>query len=308
MALTLVEAAKVSGDRAQITIARTWSDVAPILNVLPVQSIRGGAHYFTREATLPTSGFRAINAGYASSQATFDPSSVKLVPLGGQIDVDTKLVEWGGSQVRATQTTAQLKSQAHTFANACVKGEQAVDPRSFNGLQVLTAGRRTMSITAASSTGALSVSNDLDRAIDSVPGANAILMSQANRRRLTKILVNSPHIREGRDGFGRQVTFYGGVQIVETDPPDSYFRTLGTYTEVNSANTAQTNRTSIYVVNFSLGNVYGIQDKPPAMVDLGEIDEKPVLRARVDWGCAVVVENVHSVTRLRDISNVDFAA
>ena len=59
----------------------------------------------------------------------------------------------------------------------------------------------------------------------------------------------------------------------------------------------------MYAVNMGLDTFHGIQTGPVDARDLGEVDDKPALRTRIDWNTSFVPLHGKSVARLRRINN-----
>jgi hypothetical protein len=66
--------------------------------------------------------------------------------------------------------------------------------------------------------------------------------------------------------------------------------------------------TSIYCVSLGDGYVKGIQNGIMDVRDLGEINDSPVYRTRVEWLAGLVVENPKAAARLGGISNAAVVA
>src|SRR3954453_2505994 len=89
MAVTLAQAATLSQNQLQRGGLKTFVQLNPILDRLPILQIEGNAYAYNKEATLPAMEFRAVNTAYTEATGTFSQATEGLVILGGDADVDT---------------------------------------------------------------------------------------------------------------------------------------------------------------------------------------------------------------------------
>jgi hypothetical protein len=66
--------------------------------------------------------------------------------------------------------------------------------------------------------------------------------------------------------------------------------------------------TSIYVVNLSDTGVVGLQNGIMDVTDLGEVQDKPVLRTRVEWLISLAVLHGRAVSRIWGIKKAAVVA
>ena len=64
---------------------------------------------------------------------------------------------------------------------------------------------------------------------------------------------------------------------------------------------------SIYCVSFAENGVVGLQNGMMDVVDLGEIDEKPVFRTRVEWYISMAIMRPRAAARLSNIQDTTVA-
>jgi hypothetical protein len=307
MALTLVEAAKInSGDVLRSTIIEEFARQSDILRVLPFEDISGNALKYNREEALPGIGFRGVNEAYTESVGVLNPIMEPLVIAGGDLDVDRFIVQTMGPQTRASHTLLKVKALALAVTGKFIKGDSTSDPREFDGLQVRLVGDQLVS--NGSSTGAALSLGNLDAAIDAVDNPTALVMNKTMRRRLTAASRTTSvggFITFEQDNFGRQQTRYGELPILIADEDQTGAQILP-FTE--AAEGGGTASTSIYVVSFADSGVTGIQNGTMDVRDLGELDEKPVFRTRVQWYPGIAIFQSKSASRLYGITNAAVVA
>jgi hypothetical protein len=134
-------------------------------------------------------------------------------------------------------------------------------------------------------------------------------MSKAMRRRLSaaaRLTTVGGYITYDLDEFGRRVMVYDGLPILIADYDDVGARILG-FDEANSTGTGVVS-TSIYPVSFGESMLTGLQNGVMEVGDLGEIDDKPVMRTRVEWLVGLAALHGRCAARLRGITDAAVAA
>ena len=303
MGLTILEAAKTETDPQRVAVIRELAE-SELISIMPFRNVQGGLDYAV-EAELPAVGFRGYNETYDESYGVINPQYERLKFFGGDIDVDIQRIKNYGTQAKAEQIQMKVRSLRLTFEEYVINGDEAADPRAFDGLRTrINVG----SSQAVNVNGALSLTA-LDELIDAVDGDNKILlMNKKMRRRLTAASRNTTiggFMSYEQDAFGRRVTMYNDARIVVTDTNAQSAQIQG-FTE-------DTNRTSIYCVAFGDLQTTGIQG-PAAQgygIDIrefGEISEAPVDRTRIDWSIGMAIMNGRSAARAYGITDAAVTA
>ncbi len=294
MAVTLAQAALASQNDLQRGVLETFVVSSPILDRIPLLDINGNAYAYNSEATLPGVEFRAVNAAYTESTGTIAQTTVALVILGGDADVDRFIIQTRGNvnDQRAIQTAMKTKSLAYKWQDTFINGDTAVDANSFDGMkklltgtQVIAAGVNGLAVNGASDTDRQNFLDQLDALLAAVPGgADALYM---NASILSKIRSSIRRLTIGttdKDNIGRRVDFYNGVPLYDIGT-----KADGTLIipQTETQGTATGTTSSIYAVKFS-GNesangVAALNNGGIDVRDLGEQDTKPVVRTRVEW-------------------------
>lgn len=303
MGLTILEAAKTETDPQRVAVIRELAE-SELISIVPFRNVQSGLDYAV-EAELPAVGFRGYNETYDESYGVINPQYERLKFFGGDIDVDIQRIKNQGPQAKAEQIQMKVRSLRLTFEDQFINGDEAADPRAFDGLRTrINVG----SSQAVNVNGALSLTL-LDELIDAVDGDNKILlMNKKMRRRLTAASRNTTiggFMSYEQDAFGRRVTMYNDARIVVTDTNAQNVQIQG-FTE-------DTNRTSIYCVAFGDLQTTGIQG-PAAQgygIDIrefGEISEAPVDRTRIDWSIGMAIMNGRSAARAYGITDAAVTA
>jgi hypothetical protein len=309
MALTLVESAKIALGRDEVlkgTVMELFARGSDLMATLPFEDISGNALKFNREMMLPGVGFRAVNEGYTESTGELENVTEALAIAGGDLDVDTFLVNTAGDNQRSTQEALKIKALTLSITKQCLKGSVLTDPKGFDGLQVRCTGDQLLNASASTYTAALSL-GQLDATIDAVDEATHLLMNKTMRRRLTSASRSSTvggYITYAQDAFGRRVTQYNDLPILIVDK-DEDNQDILPFDEATPAGGAGGTPawTSIYCISFAENGVVGLQNSEMRVRDLGEMEDKPVLRTRIEWYITLAILRPRAAARLHGINN-----
>lgn len=304
MALTILEAAKLNrGETTRNAVVEMFARSSGVLLNLPFRSITGGSYRYSREQTLPGIAFRGVNESYTESTGVLNPIVEALAIAGGDLDVDRFIIQTQGVEQRAVHEAMKVAALAQEWTRVFVKGDSESNPREFDGLQKRLTGAQLIDAGSTSGGDALSL-NKLDELIDAVDNPSALMMSKAMRRLLTAAARDTSvggFISYDVDAFGRRVTMYNDLPIVV-----AYDNNGGTdplaFDEANPGGGSNVG-TSIYCLSLGEGRLFGIQNGQMDVRDLGEIDDKPVQRTRVEWYAGIALEHGRAAARLRGIKN-----
>lgn len=322
MAVSLYQSALIAqnnGEDKRAAILQTFAQASPLLAAMPLVSIQGNSFAWTRESNLGSVEFRAVNGQYTEAAGTVEQRSVALKIIGGDLDVDRFLVQTHGPEARSAHETMKATLLAQTIAHQIIKGSTTAIPgatanaNGFDGLQarfgagfgfnpVSDTGENADQIIQNSGGAALSLKS-LDEAIQAVDSPTHLLMAKKTKVNMTAFLRNSSSISTSRDEFGRIITSYAGLPILEAD-------VLGTSSGLQQIGFNENNdsSTSIYVLSMSDMGLQMVQNGGIDVRDLGEQDSKPVFRTRVEWYCNLVDIHPRCVARLYDISDATAVA
>jgi hypothetical protein len=293
MALTLVDAARLTTDMLVRGVIETVIEDSPVLQVLPFETIHGNSLKYNMEVSPGAAAFYAVNATWTEGTATFATRTANLAILGGDVDVDNFLSRTMSDQTdqRATQIAMKAKAVRRAFETAFVTGDSAVDPNSFDGLRKLVPTGQTLD---AGANGAALTLAMLDQLLDLVRGGkpDLLLMSRRSRRKLKSLLQASAHYVESGDQFGRRVMLYDGIPVVHSDfVPDD--ETLGSGSSLSS----------IYALSFGFGDALGgLQNNDIEVMDVGQLESKDAVRTRIRWYCGLALFRDNACARLRGIN------
>lgn len=315
MALTLVEAAKLSENDLQRGVIETFVQESSVLDRIPLLGIEGNAYAYNEEATLPGVEFRAVNAAYSESTGTVNQRTETLAILGGDADVDTFIQQTRSNlnDQRATQTRMKVKAGVYKYQDTFINGDVAVDANSFDGLKKRLTGAQL--VTGATNgigpvAGAHDFFDKLDELIAAVMGeVDALYMNKGIR---AKILSSGRRLGGtewmmatfdlgGETPLKKRIPTYNGIPLLDigkkADGTDiiPQTETMGTSSVASS----------IYAVRFGEDEgdqaVTGLENGGIQVKDLGEIDAKPVFRTRLEFFCGLAVFGGKGAARLQGV-------
>lgn len=310
-AMTIIEHSKTEGTsdltRSYVEIFAQQSD---IMAALPYKNVVGGAYPYTIEDASGGIAFRGINESYTPDIGVENPQVEALHIAGGDLDVDMALLKMQGESRRAREEAKKLKRMARAVTNSILGGDNASNPREFDGIQNRLRNRQVIDNSAGAAGGAPLSLSALDDAISQVSGANYLIMNRRFRdvhftalRRNQSLMGNVEYMT---NELGKQIMMYNGIPFLvgyEVGPEGMILP----FEEVAAGGgAAQTS--SIYAVNFNDGYICGLQNGAIDTRDLGELDDKPVKRTRMEWINGLCIENPYSACRLSGITDAPIVA
>lgn len=299
MAITLVEAGKLTQDLMLQGVIETIISESQLLNYLPFMDVVGNAVTYNQEGALPSANFYMVGDTWTEDTPTFAQKTARLAILGGDADVDNFLQQTyaNPNDLAAAVIATKAKAVGRKWSDTFFNGDVTTDPKSFDGLhKLIPAGQRLKANNNNANGGALTL-DDLDALIDLVkPGKpDAIFLSKRSRRKLKQLRRVSGNILEiDTDQFGRRVELYDGIPLVADDfILDN--RTVGTSTSICS---------SIYAVQFGYGRgLLGIQNGGVQVEEVGELETKDATRRRVKWYASIINFRDVAAAALEGITN-----
>lgn len=312
MAVTLAQAAVLSETELQRGVIEMFVIESSVLDRIPLMNIEGNAYAYNLEDTLPGVAFRSVNEAYVESTGTFVQRTETLSILGGDADVDRFIVQTRGNlnDQRALQTRAKVKAASYKFQDTFINGDVVVDPKGFDGLkkrlvgaQVITGGANGVPIVGNGGTDSMTFLDLLDSLFGAVAGGPDV--AYANRGVIAKILAAGRRVGGmqlvNNDITGKREVMWNGVPIVDIGnkangtPIIPQTETQGTSTTASS----------IYAVKFGQDEtdqaVTGLTNGGVAVMDLGQLQEKPAYRTRIEFYCGLATFGGQSGARLAGV-------
>lgn len=309
-ALTLLQAAEFALGNDEVKRAAIIELFATpdLLRVLPFIDILGGAYTYIQEGQLSGVAFRGVNESYSTSTGIVNPQTERLRIVGGDLDVDKSLLKTHGPSIRTAQERMKVKALSLYIAGKIINGDSETDPREFDGLRKRITGSQLFPAGVASGGDALSLAV-LDEAIDAVDGATHLIMSKRMRNLLAqaaKTPTVAGYVVWDKNEFGERVAFYNDLPILVTDYDDRNSQVID-FNEANPGGGSAVG-TSIYVVHIGDEGIVGLQNGVMEVDDLGQMNDKPVLRTRIEWLVSMAVMSGRAAARIWGIKRAAVTA
>lgn len=300
MPLLAAEAEKLSIEDRQRGVIEEIIDNDELFALLPFVEAKDEVYSYVREKTAAEGAWFSAYEDLEESASEFDPVSVMLKRLAGQVDIDNfqDEVQSNLNNQVAIQLAAKAKGMGRQFRQVLVNGNATTAPKTFDGLRTLTTAGQT--INAGTNGGSVSFSA-LDELKDMVKlGADVLMMRQGTWRAiraLNRTMGGNTADHIMLDNFGRPVKAYDGTPVIINDflPVDE---TQGTATET----------TSIYAMRLNEADgFHGVFGGPAAgfrMEKVGLLENKDATRWRMKWYVAAALKATHAVARLKGVTNI----
>ena len=320
MPWTLGEFSKIEVDPLRKSVIDTLLMNSNLMELIPWETIGSLSTRVVRYQDLPSVGFRKLNEAFAESIGHFEGKNETISLFGGDIDTDKAIARAGNSiaNARAIQQNMKLRSIAYTINDKFINGSPTVDPEEFKGIKeriddIVAEGYTGQKINNAGTAGdgiLLDAAergnflNRLDQLIYSIVGHNPdfLFMNSKMLLALRSCLRQERLLNQAQDQFGRVIDMYGSIRLIDIGVKADQITEIITNTETTTGVAGGTECTSIYAVKFGIGeHLWGIQEYPLEVEDLGQLQTAPVYRTRIDWNLGLADVNPRCMGRLYNI-------
>lgn len=299
MAVTFAQAAELVADPVRRGAIETAAQVSWVWDRMPFENIEGNSYAYDKDKVLPGTAFRTVNEAYIESTGVINQDVESLVILGGDADVDRFIERTMGSArgvLLADQIRMKLESAQSTYVDTMFNGDVNVNPKGFDGLKKRLLGDQVIDATAAADSEAFL--DDLDSLFAAVDGGPDAVYGPADLigrlKSLGRKVGGAEYINS--EITGKREFTWNGVSFI--DPGNHW---SGRKIIPNGSG-------DVYAVKFANGfnqvGVMGIQNGYLDCYLLGELQEKPAFRARIDYYPGLVVQGGRAAARLRGVELV----
>lgn len=300
MAVTLAQAAALESDPVRRGAIETAARVSYVWDRLPFEGIDGNAYSYDKDKVLPGTAFRTVNEAYVESTGVINQDIERLVILGGDADVDQFIentMQSSRGVLMADQVRMKLESAQATYVDAMFNGDVNVNPKGFDGLRKRLVGSQVVDSTAAANDEGFL--DDLDLLFAQVTaGAPDVVYAPreiiGRLKSLGRKVGGSDYITS--EITGRREFTWNGVSFVDPGEHWSGRRILP----------FDADGSDIYAVKFASSfneaGVLGITNGGLQAKYLGELQEKPAVRTRIDFYTGFVVQGGSAAARLRGVT------
>lgn len=301
MAVTLAQAAANETDPVRKGAIQTAIGVSNVWDRLPFEGITGNAYAYDKDQVLPGTAFRTVNEAYIESTGVVNQAVESLQILGGDADVDQFIEQTFSSStgvLMADQVRMKLESAQATYVDAMFNGDVDVrNAKEFDGLRKRLVGSQVLDATATLDDEGFLF--DLDQLFAQVQGGEPdVVYVNGNilpyLKRLGRSFGGADYITS--EITGKREFTWNGVPFV--NPGEHWSgRPILAYDAVAGYD--------LYAVKFARSfndvGVMGITNGGLQAKFLGELQEKPAIRTRIDFYTGFVAQGGKAAARLRGV-------
>ena len=313
MAMTLAEYSKISKDNLLGFIADHFLMESNVLQMITWQTNKQLSVGIASLDTLPTVSWRKINAAYSESTGKTKQKTESKYIFGHDIDVDVVIAKASDTieGARQLQRRMSAKAMAFEFNDVFINGDPASD--EFKGLKlrvddINAEGFTSQYIDGGSATqgrGMLYDTTERQYFLDklnllchsiSEHKPDALFMNSKMLLAVESCFRRENLLSTAKDMFDREIRTFKNILLIDIGIKDDQSTERITNTETLSGGSDET---SIYAVKYGENEyLWGLQQEPLQVRDLGEVQTKPVYRDRVEWVVGLGHSNPRSIARL----------
>lgn len=226
---------------------------------------------YTQLKTPSTGSFRNVNEEYVANEAAKEEKTTRLKIFGGAYQIDRVIQSTSGQANEATfQLEQKIKGAANLFHNTVINGDSGTNAKEFDGLNKMLTGSSTEIgteevLNLVEITEGFELLDRLDSFLGELDGKPDMLMGNSKLiQKIKSAARRAGYATKTEDGFGRTVTGYDGIPLVDL----GYFATVdgGTATtnpivnivDRDVAGTPTTGLTDLYAVSVGLDGFHGV--------------------------------------------------
>lgn len=319
MSWTLAEFSKIETDPMRKQVIDSMLMESNLMQLVPWETIGQLSTGVVRYQDLPSIGFRNINGALSESTGHFEQKTETLALSGIDIDTDEAIARAKNTvaDARSIQVIMSMKAYAYAFNDKFINGNPAAggdSSKEFKGISariddLFQEGHVNQKIVCNSTSVGINNTtttfhaflDDLDKLLYAIQGHSAdfLLMNHKTLLAVRSGLRRSSLLSTTQDAFGRTIDMYGSTRLVDIGTKADQSTEIITSAETTAGASGGTECTSIYAVKFGVGELlWGIQQYPLEVSDLGLLQTAPVYRTRVLWNLGLADVNPRCMARL----------
>ena len=312
---TLLELSKIETDPGRKSVIDTLLMESNLMELVPWETIGALSTNIIRMGTLPSVGFRKINAGFSVGTAALEQKVENISLMGGFFDTDKAIVRAKNVSVspRALVQVMMTKAIAYKFNDRFINGNPEVDPEEFKGMEqrvddVVAEGYTGQEVDVAGGSateGILNSSaishnflNKFDQAMYQIKGHNPGygLMNSSVLLAIRALLRKEDLLDKTKDSFDRVIDMYQNTRLVDIGVKADQTTEILPLSETKGGGTTES---SVYFIKLGIGEfLWGIQEYPLEVEDKGLLESAPIYRTEMDWPLGLAVVDPYSICRL----------
>jgi len=312
---TLAELSKIEVDPLRKSVIDAFIMESNLAELIPWEDIGALSIRVVRMGDLPSVGFRKVNEGYASGTGALEGKTEVIALMGAYFDTDKAIARAKNTiaDARAITQTMMVKAMAFNFNDKFINGNPTSDPEEFKGIEkrcddIYNEGYTNQLIDVGGSSVTEGILNSsttrhnfldkLDQLVYAIWGHSPdyLLMNHKTLLATRSLLRREQLLTTTKDMFDRVVDVYGSARMVDVGVAADQSTEIIAEDETKGGGTTEC---SIYAVKFGIGDLlWGIQEYPMEVEDLGRLKDKPIYRTEVDWPLGLADVNPYCMARL----------
>lgn len=299
MAVTLAQAAATEASDLRRGVIEMFRQESVVFDRIALEDILGDSYTYNIDGALPGTGFRTVNEAWVESTGVLNQRNEGLVILGGDADVDRFIERTKSGTIgshRAYQTKQKVKSSQSTYVDSLFNGDVNLNPKGFDGLRKRLIGSQVIDSENPANTEAfLDELDDLFAQVDGgTPDVVYAPQTQiAKLKSLGRKVGGAEYINS--EITGKREFTWNGVPFVD---PGAHWSGREILPVTDGAG-------DFYAVKFASGEndpgILGITNGGIQVYDLGELQEKPAYRVRIEFYTGLAVQGGKAAARLRGV-------
>lgn len=314
--------------KADLVLAGVWDTIvkeSPIIQRLPMKSVKNDIIKYNLELTMPTVSWLSVGDGITENTGTIEQRTTNMFTLIGDADTDKSMIAMNPTNPETVDIEAKSKAMAHAFELAFILGQTSTtaSTKEFKGLLRMLAELESSSTTdldginnsqviVADATSGAATMALMDQLIDSIkPGKpDMLLMSRRSRRKLNALqrASGSSIVMIDLKEFGLFVPSYDGIPVFVSDwVPDniqngaSSVLTIASYVQATTRTTDYDN-TAIFALKLSEEDVTGLQAGGMTHERETFVEGFNVIRNRFSWNVSAMCKKKYSMAALINVN------
>lgn len=274
LTMTLADSLKLTKDTLQAGVIETLATESKLLAVLPFMDIVGSGYTYNVETKLSDTQFRAVGEAIVPGEASWETRTEALKIMGDEAIVDTFQQQVYGNVTDLMALEVQLKTKAiaHKFEKTFISGDSATNVKEFDGIEKRLIEGQRIEGTDDLFTDVRNLRNKVQGGVSAyIMNKNTVVDYEGKYK---------DYLTWSRNEFGVPVATIGGIQVIDVEP--DILATDG----------------DIYAVRFGAKEALcGLTNGGVKVKPLGEVDNAPQLKTRIEFFCGLAVFNDKTIAK-----------
>lgn len=274
LTMTLADSLKLTKDTLQAGVIETLATESKLLAVLPFMNIVGSGYSYNVETKLSDTQFRAVGEAIVPGETSWETRTEALKIMGDEAVIDTFQVAVYGNvtDLMALEVGLKTKAIAHKFEKTFISGDSDTNVKEFDGIEKRIIEGQKVAATEDLFTDVRNLRNKVQGGVSAyIMNKNTVVDYEGKYKE---------YLTWNRNEFGVPVAAIGGVPVIDVES-----EILGKDGD-------------IYAVRFGAKEaVCGLTNGGVQVKALGEVDNAPQLKTRIEFFCGLAVFNDKTIAK-----------